>query len=96
MPATETAVVSGRVPVNIRNRVDKKLDRKGITPSELILRVYNRIDRSDDLSWLEEDPTRPDENPIDSFLEMVGTIPANTRLATMTIDEYKEKLADRG
>ena len=91
----QTTVVSGRVPTTLKERVDRKLHKKGLATRHVIEGAYRYLDEHDDVPWLEA-PTG--DNSVDALEKLdaiIASIPSGTPLDTMTPAELREELANR-
>lgn len=95
MAAVETSIASGRVATPLKKRVDEKIRRRGLSPSDLIACVYSYLDTHDDIPWIEAADSSAGTNLFEQFDSLVASMPVGTPLDALTPEDLRRELANR-
>lgn len=91
-----TAVVSGRVDVQVRDRAGAYLKAAGFTAGDVIKAVWESIARTGRIPVTDEVAEVAAPDPWEEFVSFCDSLPpADPRLANLTDDEIKDLIASR-
>lgn len=92
-----TAIVSGRVDVAVRDRANAYIHAAGLTPADVVKRVWGNIAKTGEIPATQEQPAKEEsDDPFEQFLAFCETLPEpqNDWISSLSDEQMKDMLKE--